>query len=222
MSGDDDNQEEVLVRAGTALAAAKQGRNQVFFHDGERCRPLWRTGGVERDQDNLTETETAAEVFVAAAGAALSSNSSTGVRSWSGEGKNAESNVVDANDTASTDSPAMESTDASAKFVEKRQATRALLGQMIPIAPYCDGATPEPSDFRLFLCRDISLTGFSFYARPAPIWSHLVVKLLGKSLIAKIVHRTRAVMEGRENTYIVGCCFVGQVDLGDGRNSSVK
>lgn len=219
VSGSDTTQ-DVIQRADEALCEARTlGRDRVYYHDGERCRPVWRTGDHQRDLamagGSPRATNTGGDLTLHEPRGLL--RESQPIAGFQEVDFETNSFLSGWEDTANLLEAKLEQAaiDDELRWTEKRAAARIPLCQHHPIAPYRDGTKPRPSDFQLVRCRDISKTGFSFYIRHAPKWDYLVVKLLGRSLIATIVHRTKTVGEEGEIMYIVGCSFSGKLENDD-------
>jgi len=102
-------------------------------------------------------------------------------------------------------------------FEERRRHTRFAFHAIQQVAPYIHGQIPPATAFRPVGCHDISCGGLSYYLNQPPIVKDIVLALTirgeVKYLSANIV-RTTATLTGDGLKYLVGCRFLGRLDVG--------
>jgi hypothetical protein len=96
----------------------------------------------------------------------------------------------------------------------RRDSPRVAYAHLQWVAPSVDGTAPERGEFQEVCCRDISTSGFSYFAEAAPKHKHVIVALgaasLLKGVVAEIVHVSSIVHDGTK-MYAIGCRYTGQV-----------
>ncbi len=84
------------------------------------------------------------------------------------------------------------------------------------IAPLVDGLRPSKRSFFEVVCRDISAGGISFYMNRLPDFDTLVLALGNEPAVshftARVMRVARVEEEGRIR-YLVGCRFLGRINL---------
>ena len=101
-------------------------------------------------------------------------------------------------------------------FEERRRHARFAFHAIQHVAPYIHGEIPPATAFRSVTCHDISCGGLSYYLNQPPIVNDIVLALTirgeVKYLSAHIV-RTIATLTADGLMYLVGCQFVGRLDV---------
>ena len=105
---------------------------------------------------------------------------------------------------------------ASEPRSDKRRSKRVPYEATIQVAPYNGRRTPSSNLFEEVITRDLSATGISFFQTGEPTSEQVVLRLGSDTnpqhLIAKVVR----FQEGyflRKRQFLVGCQFVGRIDL---------
>ncbi|HEY2762382.1 MAG TPA: hypothetical protein VGI75_16600 [Pirellulales bacterium] len=97
---------------------------------------------------------------------------------------------------------------------DRRLQTRQLFECQLLIAPYVDSRMPTGPEFHVVQCRNLSVSGMSYFADEPPEHPRLLV-LLGAApftvVIAEVVHQTLPT-NSFNGKHLIGCRFNGRLD----------
>ena len=100
---------------------------------------------------------------------------------------------------------------------ERRQRARRSYPTVQSIAPYRNDTLPLKEHFRQVQCQDLSTNGIAFFAEVPPSYDRLVVALASAFdviyLTAAVAHYKQVGPEGQPPCYLIGCRFLGRVQI---------
>jgi diguanylate cyclase len=184
-----DTPEKLIERADQALYTSKgTGRNCGHYHDGNKCFPIVLPR-VELIASVPTEGETPTSEPIASQPLA--------------------------NEPVAVPAEIMPVEVETEEAADRRRRKRLAYRRTQFVAPYSGQGKPDLQAFRQVQVRDISQTGFSFFAREAPETPFLVAALGDAPkityLTAEVAHTTQ-ISTGDTSAFLVGCRFTGRVE----------
>ena len=104
-----------------------------------------------------------------------------------------------------------------AEDADRRQRARRSYPTIQSIAPYVNDNLPPRDRFRQVQCQDLSTNGIAFFSDTPPTYDRLVVGLASPFdiiyLTAAVAHYKQVGPEGQAPCYLIGCRFLGRVNI---------
>ena len=98
--------------------------------------------------------------------------------------------------------------------IGRRDSPRIAYAHLEWVAPWTAGHMPARDKFQQVCCRDISISGFSYFSTVIPKSKNVVVALgsqsLLKGVVAEVIH-VRPIKNDGKKLYAIGCKYTSRV-----------